>query len=165
MTPEDFSGSPESSLTARSISVDESRTAADVMSRAPRTCSTFSTVTEAVLIFKSEDCGMVPVVDAEGKPVGVVTDRDIALALANHPDLTDRPISEIMSTDPLMVKPDLPLPRVAQIMAQQQIRRILVVDDEGRLVGVVAWADVAPSLSDKQTGEMVSEVVEKSGER
>ena len=71
--------------------------AADVMNPSPRTCSRFSQVIEAVLIFKDEDCGLVPVVE-EGKPIGVVTDRDVALALATYNDLVDHPIEEIMST-------------------------------------------------------------------
>ena len=71
--------------------------AADVMNPSPRTCSRFSRVIEAVLIFKDEDCGLVPVVE-KGKPIGVVTDRDVALALATYDDLVDHPIEEIMTT-------------------------------------------------------------------
>ena len=61
----------------------KSLTAADVMTPNPRTCSTFSSVLEAVMIFRDADCGAVPVLD-DGKPVGVLTDRDVALALAEH---------------------------------------------------------------------------------
>ena len=57
-------------------------TAADVMTPDPRTCSVFSTVLEAVMVFRDADCGAVPVID-EGKPVGMLTDRDVALALAD----------------------------------------------------------------------------------
>ena len=66
------------------------RTAADLMTPNPRTCSPFSSVLEAVLIFRDADCGAGPVVDA-GQPVGILTDRDVALALADHPDLASRP--------------------------------------------------------------------------
>ena len=62
----------------------ESMTAADVMTAAPLTCSTFSTVLEAVMIFRDADCGAAPILD-EGRPVAIVTDRDIALALAGSP--------------------------------------------------------------------------------
>jgi CBS domain-containing protein len=133
--------------------------ARDVM-KAPRTCSPFSTITEASLIFKDEDCGMVPVVE-EGKPVGVVTDRDIALALGNAPDLATRPVSEVMTTDPVTVGPETPLVEAAQVMARAQVRRLLVVDAEGLLVGVIAWADMAPYLPTPATGDMVAEVVEE----
>jgi IMP dehydrogenase len=57
-------------------------------------------VREAVMIFHDEDCGMVPIVE-EGKPIGVVADRDIALALASDPtDLADRPLQELMTPKP-----------------------------------------------------------------
>src|SRR4051812_36173245 len=72
-------------------------TAADVMTPAPRTCSPFSTVLEAVLIFRDADCGFVPVIDA-GKPVGALTDRDVALALARYRGaLAATPVGEVMT--------------------------------------------------------------------
>ena len=64
-------------------SAAEELTAADVMTPLSRTCSPFSTVTEAVMIFKEEDSDAVPVIDT-GKPIGVVIDRDIALAVADN---------------------------------------------------------------------------------
>ena len=63
----------------RATAVPVAKVAADVMTPSPRTCSRFSRVIEAVMIFKDEDCGMIPVVE-EGKPIGVVTDRDVALS-------------------------------------------------------------------------------------
>ena len=62
----------------------ETLTAADVMTAAPLTCSTFSTVLEAVMIFRDADCGAVPILE-EGRPVGILTDRDVALSLAEYP--------------------------------------------------------------------------------
>ena len=60
------------------MATSASLTAADVMTASPRTCSPFSTVLEAVMIFRDADCGAVPIVE-DGKPVGVLTDRDVAL--------------------------------------------------------------------------------------
>jgi CBS domain-containing protein len=74
-------------------------TAADVMSPAPRTCSIYSSVLEAVLIFRDADCGAIPVVET-GEAVGILTDRDVALALAEHPDLATREVGDIMTRGP-----------------------------------------------------------------
>ena len=60
-------------------------TVADIMTRDPRTCSAFSSVLEASTLFQDADCGAVPVVDG-GRPIGILTDRDVALAVANNPD-------------------------------------------------------------------------------
>ena len=66
------------------LKVRATLTAADVMTANPRTCSAFSTVLEASLLFHDVGCGAVPVVDA-GRPIGILTDRDVALAVANNP--------------------------------------------------------------------------------
>src|SRR3954462_4645293 len=81
-------------------------TAADVMTPDPRTCSLFSTVLEAVLLFRDVDCGAVPVIE-EGKPVGILTDRDVALALADYEErLPATPVGEIMTRGVISVTPD-----------------------------------------------------------
>jgi len=138
---------------------DDSRTAADMMNPAPRTCSRFSKVIEAVLIFKDEDCGIVPVVE-EAKPIGVVTDRDVALALADHEDLVNRPIEEIMSTGLITVAPTATLAEVLDTFSREAVRRLLVVDSEGLLRGVISWKDVAAEAPARAVGRAVTDVVE-----
>src|SRR5882757_7658502 len=122
-------------------------TAADVMTASPRTCSPFSTVLEAVLVFRDANCGVVPVVDA-GEPVGVLTDRDVALALAEYPDLTSRPVSDIMSKGVLTVPPEATLTEVIHRFGSERVRRLIVIRSDGQLLGIVTWADVAPYLAD-----------------
>ncbi len=137
----------------------ESFTAADVMTAAPLTCSRFSTVLEAVMIFRDADCGAVPVLE-DGKPIAIVTDRDVAIALAETPDLVNRPIGEIMSSGIVAVAPEDTLAHVCEVLSAQSIRRVLVVNPDGRLRGIVGWADIAPVLSERKMGRLVSEVVE-----
>src|SRR4051812_19659154 len=104
----------------------ESISAAEVMTAAPLTCSTFSTVLEAVMIFRDADCGAVPILQ-EGKAVSILTDRDVALALANHPDLVNRPVAEIMSPGVVSVAPTDTLRHVIEVLRSQSVRRILVI--------------------------------------
>jgi len=133
--------------------------AADLMNPNPRTCSRFSRVIEAVLIFKDEDCGLVPVVE-KCKPIGVVTDRDVALALATYDDLVQQPIEKIMSTTLVTVSPSTPMAKVAETFGREGVRRLLVVDSGGLLVGVIGWKDVCGEISDRVIGRVVTEVVE-----
>src|SRR5437899_9453726 len=105
-------------------------TAADVMTANPRTCSAFSSVLEASVLFQDADCGAVPVVDA-GRPVGILTDRDVALAVANNPDLGNRPVADFMSKDVISVAPDVSLEEVAAMFSQHGVHRLLVVDAAG----------------------------------
>ena len=140
---------------------DPAPTARDVMTPIPRTCTTVSTVLEAVLIFRDEDCGVVPVLD-EGKPVGVLTDRDVALALPEYADLASRPVAEIMTKGTISVLPDTPLDVVKDKFGDHGIRRVLVIDSDDQLHGIIAWADLAPRLTERGIGHVVSEVVEES---
>jgi CBS domain-containing protein len=123
----------------------EELTAADVMTPLSRTCSPFSTVTEAVMIFKEEDSDVVPVIDG-GKPLGVVIDRSIALAVADNPDLANQPVTEIMSKDVPSVAVDAPLESVVQAMTTADSRLAMVIDAESNLVGIVTWAELAKRL-------------------
>ncbi len=134
--------------------------ASDVMTPNPRTCSPFSTVVEAVMIFRDEDCGAVPVVDT-GKPVGILTDRDVALSLAVYPDLASRTVADVMTRDVISVTPETTLDRVEALFGEHGIRRIVVVDKDERVLGIVAWADIAPFVSDREIGEVVTDVVEQ----
>jgi CBS domain-containing protein len=135
-----------------------SLTAADVMSANPRTCSAYSSVLEASVLFRDMDCGAVPVVEG-GRPI--LTDRDVALAVANNPELGSRPVSEYMSKDVVSVAPDAPLEDVAATFGKHGVHRLLVVDAAGQLQGIIAWSDLAPHMSERSLGHLVSEVVER----
>ncbi len=133
-------------------------TAADVMTPSPRTCSPFSTVLEAVLIFRDADCGAVPVVDLN-QAVGVLTDRDVALALADHAELSGMPVADVMTKGAITVLPTAPLAEVAAQFGAHGVRRLLVADTDGQLLGIIALADVAPYLADREVGMVVTDVV------
>ena len=136
-------------------------TATDVMTPAPRTCSTFSTVLEATMIFRDEDCGAVPVLD-DGKPVGLLTDRDVALALIENGDtLTHMAVADVMTRGIASVEPTASLDEVADRFVDKSVRRLLVIDDD-QLVGIIAWADIVGRISDRRVGEVVAEIVEPS---
>jgi CBS domain-containing protein len=135
-------------------------TAADIMTTRPRTCSAFSSVLEASVLFQDADCGAVPVVDG-GRPIGILTDRDVALAVANNPDLGNRPVSDFMSKDVISVAPDASLEEVGTVLGQQGIHRLLVIDAAGQLQGIIAWSDLAPHVSEARLGRLVGEVDER----
>jgi CBS domain-containing protein len=123
-------------------SIDSPLTAADVMTPNPHTCSAYSSVLEAVLIFRDADCGAVPVVDG-GQPIGILTDRDVALALAAYPDVAKRPVADIMTKGAISIAPDAPLDVVRAKFGEHGVGRLLVLDAAGLLLGIVAWIDVA----------------------
>ena len=143
------------------LTIPEVMTAADVMTAAPHTCSSFSTVLEAVMIFREQDCGAVPIL-TDGKPVAILTDRDVSLALSEFADLVNRPVSDIMSLGIVAVTPDDSLERVCEVLRSQAVRRVLVVDADGQLLGIIGWADMAPILSERMMGRLVQDVITPS---
>jgi len=136
--------------------------AADLMTPAPRTCSTFSTVLEAAMIFRDADCGAVPITE-DGVPVGILTDRDVALALIDKgSELLNLPVSDIMTRGVISVRPDASIDELESVFAQKTVRRLLVTDTDSQLVGIIAWSDVAAHVSAQKLGRVVSNIVEKS---
>ena len=132
-------------------------TVSQAMTASPRSIDRTESVVQAARLMASEDVGSLPVVEGD-QLVGVVTDRDLVLqVLAKDLDPTKVTISEVASENPVVAKPDEPLDAALQRMAQEQVRRLPVVDD-GRLVGILAQADVAREAQAASTGEMVEQI-------
>ena len=130
----------------------------DVMSERPRGVSPGTTVQEVAEVMAQEDVGSVPVLEGD-RLQGIVTDRDIAVrAVAKGKDPRGMPVREITTRELVTVGPDEDLADALQLMASYQVRRIPVVDEDARLIGVVAQADVALEAKEKAVGEMVEEI-------
>jgi CBS domain-containing protein len=125
---------------------------------------------KAVLeVMRKEDCGMVPITEGNGehRVVGVVTDRDIALALGERDESPSAVrASEVMTTDIVSCEPDSDIREVSRKMQEAQVRRILIVEGS-RLLGVVSTADLARASTQSgkdRVGEEVEKVMEKVSE-
>jgi CBS domain-containing protein len=130
----------------------------ELMTESPRTVSSDATVVEATRVMRADDVGLVPVVDGD-RLVGTVTDRDIAIrVVAEERDPSSTTVREIASTDLVTIDPEQELGEALRLMAQHQVRRLPVVEEDGRLVGIVAQADVARHGDDTQTGQVVERI-------
>jgi CBS domain-containing protein len=107
---------------------------------------------------KSEDTGVLPVVDAEGsrRLIGVITDRDIAIRVVAD-GMSSAQVRDAMSTNPKSCRPDDNVKDVLQAMSDSQVRRIPIVDDGGAVVGIVSQADVVLETD----GRRVEKTIEK----
>ena len=130
----------------------------DVMTSNPRTVSPSDSIQVAARIMKEEDCGVVPVVE-NGKPVGIITDRDIVIR-AVAAGGADRAVREIATTDLVFVKPDTSTRDAEKLMSQRQVRRLPVVEND-RLVGIVSLGDIAVKEGkDSRTGDTLENISE-----
>lgn len=129
----------------------------DVMTSNPTTCEPTATLVDAAKVMAREDVGPVPIVEG-GKLVGLVTDRDIIIrAVAEGRDVTSTTVRDVASRDLVTVTADEDLDRALQLMADNQVRRIPVVEGD-RVVGIVSQADVARAADDEKTGEVVQQI-------
>jgi CBS domain-containing protein len=130
----------------------------DVMTERPRSVTADTTVDQVAELMEAEDVGVIPIVDGD-RLLGVVTDRDIVLrAVARRKDPRGMPAREVASQDLVTVEPETKLDEALKLMARYQVRRLPVVEDGDRLVGVVSQADVALEAKEKTTGELVEEI-------
>ena len=134
----------------------------EVMTASPTTVAPDASVVEAARTMRERDTGIVPVVE-NGKLIGTVTDRDIVVRLiAEGRDPRSATVREIASTDLVTVDPQQDLDEGLRLMARHKVRRLPVVETDGRLVGIVSQADVARQEDDARTGEVVEQISEPS---
>ena len=118
----------------------------DLMTVLPRTVKLGDSIVDAAKVMRSEEAGIAPIVDGE-RLVGVVTDRDIAIrVVAAGRDPSETRVEEIASLTLVTVDPEQDLDETLRLMAKHEMRRLPVVEEDGRLVGIVSRADVARHL-------------------
>jgi len=107
---------------------------------------------DAARLMRDANVGSV-VVSRDGRPLGIVTDRDLAVrVIADGLDAKRRPISEIMSGEPIFLSGERDIGQIVAIMRDLGVRRIPIVDAEGMLSGVVSLDDLVLLLADQLTG-------------
>jgi CBS domain-containing protein len=132
----------------------------DVMTSNPCTIDASQTVAYAAKMMREEDVGLAPIVEGD-KLVGMLTDRDITVrVVAEGKDANAVKVSEVASSELISVNPQQDLDEALRMMAKHQVRRLPVVEEDGRLVGVVAQADVAREGNAEATGRLVEEISE-----
>jgi CBS domain-containing protein len=115
-------------------------------------------VAYAAKMMRDEDVGLAPIVEGK-RLVGTLTDRDIAIrVVAEGRDPQTTIVRDVASKDLVTVDPEQDFDEALRLMAQHQVRRLPVVEEDGELVGVVAQADIARQSDDRKTGEVVERI-------
>jgi CBS domain-containing protein len=134
------------------------KTIRDLMTSNPSTIEPSKTIADAAKLMRDEDVGLIPVADGD-KLTGTITDRDITIrVVAEGKDPQSTTVEDIATTRLVTVDPQQDLDEALRLMAQNQVRRLPVVEEDGKLVGVVAQADIAQHASESQTGEVVEQI-------
>jgi CBS domain-containing protein len=132
--------------------------ASEIMTKSVRTATREMSLREVAAMMREGDMGAVPVVD-NGQLIGIVTDRDIVVRAVAESKTADTPVGEIMTAELFTVAPDDFVFEAIRLMGDKQIRRIPVVDADGKLVGIIAMADVVlESEDEREIAETLEEI-------
>ena len=134
------------------------QTIRDLMTRSPRTIDSAGSAVDAARLMRDEDVGLIPIVESD-RLVGTVTDRDIAVRLVaggKSPETTH--VADIASRELVTIDPDQDVDEAMRLMSKHQVRRLPVVEEDGKLVGIVAQADIAKHVAAAQTGDVVEKI-------
>ena len=139
----------------------------EVMTKDPVCCLPNDSVAKAAELMQSENIGSIPVIENKQnqKLVGIVTDRDLALkVVAGALDARSTTVEMVMTPDVVTCHADDDLQKALDAMAEHQLRRIPVVDNDNRIVGIIAQADVATRADQpEKTAEVVKEISQANG--
>jgi CBS domain-containing protein len=139
----------------------------EIMTGDPVCCTPDDTIAAAARLMADHDCGCIPVVEsADQCVIGVITDRDIAVRGVAQSRSTDTQVRELMSPSLYCCRDDASIDEVENMMADHQVRRVVIVDECGCCAGIVAQADLARAAERKRTvtDEEVARVVERISE-
>lgn len=139
----------------------------DIMTPNPECLEPGTTIDVVAKTMKDKDIGPVLVVDSldSMQLVGIVTDRDVTVkVVASDRDVKTTSVGEIMTPAPVKCHPNDDVDKALQLMEDCQVRRIPVVDEGDKLVGIIAQADIANRLhKKKKTGRIVEEISRPPG--
>lgn len=128
---------------------------------AAKCCRSSDSVIDCAKLMRDENIGFVPICDDEGRPVGAITDRDLTIRVLAEGRSPDQKLSSFMTKDVVSCRPDDDAQEVAELMKERRKSRVMVCDDQGKLVGIVSLQDLAEASTDEEAGETLQEV--KSG--
>lgn len=137
----------------------------DIMSANPACCTPDTTLQQVAQMMVDCDCGVIPVVQdmQDRKLLGLITDRDIVCrTIAKGINPLNEPVGKYMSSPVVVAKPEMSLHDCLESMERYQIRRIIVVDDNGTCLGVLSQADLVSKLPEHETAEILREVSKPS---
>jgi len=136
-----------------------------VMTPIPQCCTPDDSIIEVARVMAQHDVGAVPIVESQDtrRVLGMITDRDIVLRVVAEGRDPNEVVSvrDIMTNEIFSVSPEADTLHVEELMKEHQIRRVLVVDEHGAIVGIVTMADLARATDETQLGDTEKGITER----
>jgi len=137
----------------------------DVMTPIPQCCTPDDSVIEVARVMAQHDVGAVPIVESQDtrRVLGILTDRDLVLRVVAEGRDPNEMVSvrDIMTNEIVSVSPEADTLYVEELMKEHQVRRVLVVDQHGSIVGIVTMSDLARATDETQLGDTEKGITER----
>lgn len=133
----------------------------EVMKRDVHCVTPQDTVQDAAKRMRDENVGFLPVCDASSKVVGTITDRDLTVRVLSDARAVTTPLDDVLTRDVVACRPEDELETAEQLMAEHHKSRMLCVDQDGKLLGVISLSDIAQ----REEGAKASKVLQDVSER
>lgn len=137
--------------------------AVDIMSKNYFYCTAESTIREVTTIMAEQNCGYLPVIlsEEERRPIGVITDRNIVRrVVAKGTSMESHKVTDVMSNHPVTVLEDTPLEECCETMRNTRTSKLLVINEEGELSGVIHPEKLAYKMIPKKIAEVMGRAFE-----
>lgn len=133
----------------------------ELMARDVKCCGTYNTLNTAAQMMWDNDIGCVPIVERDGRVIGMLTDRDICMAAYTQGvSLTGALVTSAMSKELFSCAPDDDVAFAEKLMREKQVRRLPVIDAGGRLVGILSLNDIAREAQREAEAKKAREVTD-----
>lgn len=121
----------------------------EIMTKDIVACRPEDTLKKAASLMGEQDCGALPVLDGREELIGVLTDRDICLCAADRDEpLANIQVADAISWEPLTCRPDEKIESAERKLSEHQVRRLPVIDESGKLLGMLSLGDIARAQAD-----------------
>ncbi len=134
-----------------------------IMSSTVRSIEPEQSAERAANVMRELNIGFLPVCDPSNRVVGVLTDRDLAVRVLAQGKPGSTPVKEVMTTELCACAPSDPLEKAEELMARRRKSRVVLVDRQGRLAGVISLADIARKERDAPAARVLRELKQPDG--
>lgn len=121
-------------------------------------CHAEDSIRDAARLMKAESVGFIPICDRGGKPIGALTDRDIAIRAVAEGRSLDEPVESVMTKGVVACRIGEDMTEAQRLMRDRKTSRVMVCDADGKLRGVLSLQDVAESESEHEAGQTLQDV-------
>ncbi len=137
----------------------------DELMKKPECCRAGDSVRDCALLMKTQNIGFVPICNESTQPIGTLTDRDLALRILADGRPADAKVDDVMTKDVVSCHSGDDLAEALRLMRERRKSRIMVCDDQDKLLGVISLSDIAESEPDEIAGQALRDVAARESQQ